>query len=96
MTRREKILAEISAAADRLVYSDPRFWSSPEPAAAPPVVEGFLDVVELAALLKISRSTIYAKLGDAPFKDFLAPQDGIRRRRFSRSKVMAYLAQGGA
>jgi hypothetical protein len=94
MTGREKILAEISAAADKLMASDP-LWSVSEPAAEP-LTEGFLDVTELAALMKISRSSLYAKLHEAPFKDFVAPQDGIRRRRFIRSRVMQYLAQGGA
>jgi hypothetical protein len=94
MTRREKILAEVSAAADKLIASDP-LWSVSQPAVEP-VPGGFLDVSELASLMKISRSSLYAKLHEAPFKDFVAPPDGIRRRRFIRARVMQYLASGGA
>ena len=68
-----------------------RALSTPPP---PPEPDRLLSVDEVAHLLGISRSTLYARLGREPYRSMVVEGGGIRRRRFYRSKVMLYINGG--
>jgi predicted DNA-binding transcriptional regulator AlpA len=84
MSWQKRILVEL------LTEMAEKAWPD-EPEATAPAADAFMTLREVTAALRISRSTLYSKLKDEPFRSMVAPAEGVRRTRFYKSKVMQHI-----